>query len=859
MHKNIIALSMMSFIFSNVVYAKDIKRIKVGGCIISPAFVMALEEGMSVPVFLRLNTSREKNQSEDKIADAIIIVEQGKIKLANINFIDNSQGPKLSSLLIDELENSKDNFFNESNNIKIDKDALLQLDISSFNLSLDVDQDAFVPKEKVRQFSLGDSSVNDFSSVANYDLGVFGSQVKKGKNSSSSYFNLDTLLAIAEHHININASAYSIGKSNSDIELYRVMYERDFNGIRYAIGLMSTWNLQSIASLTTLNSSKIYAVTLGNNASSVVVNSKYSLTPIYVFLNSPGEIRIYRDGKLLNIQNFPMGSFEVDTSILPFGIYDVTIETVVDGKIVTTQHQTINKSFGTSGANFEKLNWEVYGGYVDFDKKRYVRGKYSKREPLKQSYLVGASVAKGFPVLSGLNIQMSNYGYDNFLINESSINFSLNQYVSLSWQGMIENHGSHRNIATLSTNIPDGYGSVWASKEKAVVKGELPIYDSDSYSYGATLNFDKVFERAGTFTISSTKDKRIGSDSINYEYSNTLFSGRYGTIGLRTGVQRYHYDDQKSMNEKFISLDFSLPLSTWLSTGVSSSNGNVKANIFANVLLTLKVNSTLIPFTPAAASIKIGPDDGSNVWRNYNSAYAANSYFKSSNNYVSIFFSNTFFKQLVTNNIDFTNSQDFFTFSFTNPAAAPQSGYYEFTPSNQLVIKPRDYSISIVPADYIPNPSKTGKIGPAEPPIEFNYIVTTSGPRQADAITARVEGPTVNVNGQNFCLFSSDDDKFRVPFSAYLSFKNASGIEESYRSNCDGTEISMNNALWAETPWDIPNQDLGSFYRTNLDLRFPMNDSNSLFTLDGIDWLGTVSASGTVVVKAIWTGPDVHL
>ncbi|MEX6065579.1 TcfC E-set like domain-containing protein [Providencia hangzhouensis] len=41
-----------------------------------------------------------------------------------------------------------------------------------------------------------------------------------------------------------------------------------------------------------------------------------------------------------------MGSFEVDTSILPFGIYDVTIETVVDGKIVTTQHQTINKSFG---------------------------------------------------------------------------------------------------------------------------------------------------------------------------------------------------------------------------------------------------------------------------------------------------------------------------------------------------------------------------------------------------------------------------------------------------------------------------------------------------------------------------------
>lgn len=282
-------------------------------------------------------------------------------------------------------------------------------------------------------------------------------------------------------------------------------------------------------------------------------------------------------------------------------------------------------------------------------------------------------------------------------------------------------------------------------------------------------------------------------------------------------------------------------------------------DIFANILLSLKVNSTLIPFTPAGASIKIGPDDGSNIWRNYNSTYAASTYFKTSNDSVSIFFSNTFFKQLITNNVDFTNSQDFFTFSFTNPAAAPQSGYYEFTPSNQLVIKPRDYSISIVPSDFIPNPSKTGKVGANEPAIEFNYIVTTSGPRQADSITARVEGPTVNVSGQAYCLFSSDDDKFHVPFPAYLSFKNASGVEESYRSSCDGTEVSMDNALWTETPWDIPNQDLGSFYRTNLDLRFPMNDSNSLFTLDGIDWLGTVSASGTVVVKATWTGPDVHL
>ncbi|WP_283126696.1 TcfC E-set like domain-containing protein [Providencia stuartii] len=582
MRKSVIAISILSIIFSGSIHANGIKSLKIGGYIIPPAFVIALEEGMTVPVFLRLKDADKNNQSEDKIADAVIVIDQDKIKLSSIHLIDNTQGPKLNEQLVEKIDNQQNAFFNESNGIVISRDAVLQLNISSFNLSLDVDKQAFSPKERIRQSSLGNSSVDSVSAVTNYDLGIFQSQVKNANNTSSSYFNLDTLFALAEHHMNINASAYSIGKSNSNVELYRAMYERDFGGLRFALGLMSTWNLQSIASLTTLSSSKIYAVSVGNNSSSLMVNKQQSLTPIYAFLNSPGEVRIYRQGKLLNIQNFPMGNYEVDTSVLPYGIYDVTIETVVDGKVVTTQNQTINKSFGAMGRNFDKTNWEIYGGYVDFDKKSYVRGENSHTQTPNKSYLLGASIAKSFPIFSGLSLTMSNYGFDKFLVNETSINVALNEHLSISWQGMLENHGSHRNIGTISVNLPDGYASLWASREKTVIKGDLPLYDADSYSYGGTFNFDKVIDRAGSFTISNTKDRRVGSDSINYEYANTLFSGRYGTVGLRAGVQRYHYDNQSSTNEKYINLDFSLPLSTWLSTGVSSTNGNVKANIYAN-------------------------------------------------------------------------------------------------------------------------------------------------------------------------------------------------------------------------------------------------------------------------------------
>ncbi|WP_421667197.1 TcfC E-set like domain-containing protein [Proteus terrae] len=86
-------------------------------------------------------------------------------------------------------------------------------------------------------------------------------------------------------------------------------------------------------------------MTYGNNSSSKVNHSQLSLTPITVFLPSAGEVRIYREGKLLSIQSFPMGNFEVDTAPLPFSIYQVEVEVVIDGKVHAKQTQTVNKTF----------------------------------------------------------------------------------------------------------------------------------------------------------------------------------------------------------------------------------------------------------------------------------------------------------------------------------------------------------------------------------------------------------------------------------------------------------------------------------------------------------------------------------
>ena len=259
---------------------------------------------------------------------------------------------------------------------------------------------------------------------------------------------------------------------------------------------------------------------------------------------------------------------------------------------------------------------------------------------------------------------------------------------------------------------------------------------------------------------------------------------------------------------------------------------------------------------PANDSIKIAGHN-STTWYNYGSNNRLDRIISPSTKGIDIFLSNAFLKELIVNNIDLSQSQDFFTFAINN-TRLPQSGFYEFTPSNTIIIKPRDYGISIVSKDLVSKPYREGKVGDKEPPLLFDYTVTTSAFRQADKITASVEGPTQMIRGIPYCIFASKDKKMHVPFSAYLSYTNERGQKISARSACNNAPVDLKDALWTQTTWPYPYQLDGFFYRTDLQLSFPMNEGTSLYSLEGEDWLGVVEASGYVNVFAEWTGPDIH-
>ncbi|MCP5756758.1 TcfC E-set like domain-containing protein, partial [Klebsiella pneumoniae] len=87
-----------------------------------------------------------------------------------------------------------------------------------------------------------------------------------------------------------------------------------------------------------------------------------SATPVVAFLPAAGEVHLMRDGRLLSVQNFVMGNHEVDTRGLPYGIYDVDVEVIVNGRVVSKRTQRVNKLFTRGRGAGAPLAWQIWGG-----------------------------------------------------------------------------------------------------------------------------------------------------------------------------------------------------------------------------------------------------------------------------------------------------------------------------------------------------------------------------------------------------------------------------------------------------------------------------------------------------------------
>lgn len=547
---------------------------QIGGVIIPRAFSQALQDGMSIPLFIHLEGS-SGTQDDQRLGSAYIWLDNGVLRVRQIQLEENADNATVSDSTREILSTLANEPFNRDLVITLTTDAQLQLSLRQLLLQLVVKREALGTVLRSRSDDIGESSVKTFSSSLNYNLGVYNNQMRNGGSNTSSYLSLNNVTALREHHLVLDGSLYGTGTSNQDAEIYKAMYERDFSGHRFAGGMLDTWNLQSLGPMTAISAGKIYGASWGNQASSTVFDNSQSVTPVVVFLPAAGEVHLSRDGRLLSVQNFSMGNHEIDTRGLSYGIYDVDVEVIVNGRVVSKRKERINKLFSRGRGAGAPLAWQIWGGSFHMDS---WSESGRKTLPAKDSWLVGASTSGAFDVMSWA---ATGYGYDSNAVGETRLTLPVGEAININLQNMLASDKLWSSIGSISATLPGGFSSVWLSQEKTIIGDRLRRSDADNRAVGGTLNLSPVWSKLGTFSISYNDNRLYGSHYYTADYYQTLFTGTYGSLGLRAGIQRFNNGDSSSNTGKYIALDFSLPLGNWFSAGMTHQNGYTMANLSA--------------------------------------------------------------------------------------------------------------------------------------------------------------------------------------------------------------------------------------------------------------------------------------
>ncbi|HHT2831966.1 fimbrial biogenesis outer membrane usher protein [Klebsiella aerogenes] len=551
---------------------------QIGGVIIPQTFRVALQDGMSLPLFIHLE-GNSGTQDDQRIGSAFIWLDNGKVRLRQICLEDKEQNATVSDQIRQTLTQMADEPFNKSLSIPLSADAKLQFDLRRLLLQLVVKKGALGTVLRSRSEDIGQSSVDGLSSSLTYNLGVYNNQMSSGGDSTSSYLSLNNVIALREHHLVLDGSIYGAGTSNQNQQLYKAMYERDFAGHRFAGGMLDTWNLQSLGPMTAISAGKIYGASWGNQASSTVFDNSQSVTPIVAFLSAAGEVHLKRDGRLLSVQNFAMGNHEVDTRGLPYGIYDIEVEVIINGRSVSKRTQRVNKLFSRGRGAGAPLAWQVWGGSFHMD--RWSQSG-RKTQEAKDTWLAGVSSSGA---ISTLSWSATGYGYDTSAVAEARFTLPLTNAINVNLQNMAASDGSWSTISSVSATLPGGFSSVWVNQEKTSIGDTQRRSDADNRAIGGSLNLGSLWSKLGTFSISYNDDRENNSHYYTADYYQTIYSGSFGSLGLRAGIQRFNNSGSSSNSGsdtgKYIALDLSLPLGNWLSAGMSHQNGYSTANLSA--------------------------------------------------------------------------------------------------------------------------------------------------------------------------------------------------------------------------------------------------------------------------------------
>ncbi|MGS4883165.1 hypothetical protein [Photobacterium damselae] len=223
-----------------------------------------------------------------------------------------------------------------------------------------------------------------------------------------------------------------------------------------------------------------------------------------------------------------------------------------------------------------------------------------------------------------------------------------------------------------------------------------------------------------------------------------------------------------------------------------------------------------------------------------------------------LFLSNRFFKKAIMLGFDNIDLRDLIYFNFKNVTAV-ESGYYEISGTTIINVKPREFSVAIIPSDFTDNPTQEGIVGREK--LKFSYDLVKSAPIPSSKFEIKLSQDIPGTDTNGYCLFRPPGDmdlNHAVPVPAYISFNKSVGGKFYELVNCDNgnVDLTKNDIAESRAPIITPSPDPAqpdtttNFYK--LDLLFDLTDPSLKENLGGSEWEGKIQQSGKLELKAVW-------
>ncbi|WP_421218291.1 CS1-pili formation C-terminal domain-containing protein [Aeromonas enteropelogenes] len=553
-----------------------------------------LYDGAVLPVYI---ASSEATQSDNlastvDIAEAEIGLLEDKVYLNKVTFTDKSKRSYISKSVQNLIDSAAGKPFDKTGVLALGKHARIELDFYTMRLQLVLDSEGFgVYRNNMDEKTkfIPKSSSSSLTGVINYDLNLSKSYGETA--SSSNNFSIDSVFSYAENHLNV-AGAYYGNNGSGELSLDKFLVERDFEGMRLSAGMLDGWSMQSLSNISTMGSERLYGLSFGNDSrSSLNDDDGRSITPLEVYLPTPGEVKVYRDARLISVQQLTVGRHELDTKNFPKGIYDVNVEIVSGGKTIEKKTLRVNKS---SGANTQELKWQVFSGVTQKKTAYWDSGDCSEdtsnwmdmgtTDCDKNQSSDDTDTSRHFLVGAGLSFSKWGWNYDgslylkkDTLVNENWLNWKPVESLQVDLQSIVTSKHEHDLVGTVTTFLPNGIGSVWATREKGNEFDAKRIdYSSrDYFSVGGSVNLQSFLPENSSLSLGNINfthevDNTQNTKLNRADYNQTIYNNMLGSVDFQLGVSNEQYFDSDSeMKQFYANVNFSIPLGVDFDIGYS--------------------------------------------------------------------------------------------------------------------------------------------------------------------------------------------------------------------------------------------------------------------------------------------------